>query len=185
MHSAKANHIIQIAPELRYAITDARRCISQSFDFVYYFPLEIYNSALVWLPRAFRIRNGYSTPTSWIATVVDETWDVCENVLQGVTYVKSVAFSPDGQLVVLGLDDRSIFVWNIYTGMLTCSFTGNEKISCVAFSHGRWKVVSVDGKSICVWNIETECKGNTLMPTLSQVSRRATAYHSTRLLVDP
>jgi WD40 repeat protein len=58
--------------------------------------------------------------------------------------VKSVAFSPDGQHIVSGSDDRTIRVWNAMTGETAAGrFAGHtSRVNSVAFSPDGQHIVS-------------------------------------------
>ena len=70
--------------------------------------------------------------------------------------VRSVAFSPDGQHIVSGSDDRTICVWNAMTGETTAGpfAVHTELVSSVAFSpDGQHIVSSSDDRTIRVSNV--------------------------------
>jgi WD40 repeat protein len=72
--------------------------------------------------------------------------------------VNSVAFSPDGQHIVSGSDDKTIRVWNAMTGETVAGpFTGHtDWVMSVAFSPDGQHIVSGSGdQTICVWNAMT------------------------------
>jgi len=75
------------------------------------------------------------------------------------SHVISVAFSPDGTLLVSGSHDCSIKLWDVQTGGVVKTFCHTEKILSVSISVGNTMIVSGSAdKTICLWNIGTgEC----------------------------
>ncbi len=56
--------------------------------------------------------------------------------------VNSVTFSPDGQLIVLGSDDRLVKVWSVSGGKEVASLTGHKNCVIRVFA-GTWNHASV------------------------------------------
>jgi WD40 repeat protein len=74
--------------------------------------------------------------------------------------IKTIAFSPDGQLIASGDDDNTIRVWNIGTGKELYTLTGDSNsfgsVEFVGFSpNGETLISGVGGGTIKVWNINT------------------------------
>ena len=73
-------------------------------------------------------------------------------------WVRSVAFSPDGQHIVSGSHDKTICVWNAMTGETVAGpFRGHSGwVMSVAFSPDGQHIVSGSSdQTICVWNAMT------------------------------
>ena len=76
-----------------------------------------------------------------------------------------MAFSPDGQHIVSGSDNRTVCVWNVITEeavVIISPFTGHSStahkdiVYSVAFSSdGQWIVSGSYDKTIYVWNAIT------------------------------
>jgi WD40 repeat protein len=72
--------------------------------------------------------------------------------------VNSVAFSPDGKLIVSGSDDNTVRLWDIKGNRVAQPFQGHEdSVNSVAFSPDGKLIVSGSGdKTVRLWDI----KGN-------------------------
>ena len=71
---------------------------------------------------------------------------------------RSVACSPDGQHIALGLKDQTICVWNTTTGeKREGAFAGHTKpVVCLAFSPDSQHIASGShDHTVCVWNLTT------------------------------
>ncbi|MBW4563559.1 MAG: NACHT domain-containing protein [Mojavia pulchra JT2-VF2] len=81
--------------------------------------------------------------------------------LEGHTnWIRSVAFSPDGEILVSGSDDKTLMLWNTKTGQCLKTLTGHkERVWSVAFSpDGKTVASSSEDKTVRLWNIHTgEC----------------------------
>ncbi|MEN3002201.1 MAG: hypothetical protein ABDI19_10240 [Armatimonadota bacterium] len=74
-------------------------------------------------------------------------------------YVYSVAFSPDGQLLASGSEDRIIRLWRVADGQLLRTLTGHTHIVySVAFSPDGQLIASASGsrdRTIKLWQVST------------------------------
>ena len=70
--------------------------------------------------------------------------------------VLSVAFSPDGQTIVSGSDDRTVRLWDLEGTPIGKPFKGHEKwVSSVAFSSDGKTIVSGSGdRTVRLWDLE-------------------------------
>jgi len=81
--------------------------------------------------------------------------------------VSSVVFSPDGELVASGSNDRTVKLWGVRTGRLLRSLEGHTNgITSVIFSPDGERVVSgsADG-TIKIWSPGTGCLLVTFLAT--------------------
>jgi WD40 repeat protein len=79
--------------------------------------------------------------------------------------VKSVAMSADGQTLVSGSADRTIKVWNLFTGEEVRTFKGHvDAVWSVAISaDGQTLVSASEDKTVKVWNLSADTELYTLV----------------------
>ncbi len=91
-------------------------------------------------------------------------WDVATGKMQieipyGGLYVHAVAFSPDGQWIATGGNDKTGYVrlWNAKTGALVRTFKGHsdDVLSVVFSKNGDRLLTSSYDKTARLWNVET------------------------------
>jgi WD40 repeat protein len=76
--------------------------------------------------------------------------------------VHSVAFSPDGQTLAIGAEDRML-LWDVKTGQLKATLQGDtDGASAVAFSPDGLTLASSGGKTVQLWDVTTEDSRATL-----------------------
>ncbi|KIJ91722.1 hypothetical protein K443DRAFT_653503, partial [Laccaria amethystina LaAM-08-1] len=157
--------------DLKLLVHDARRCLQMNFEAVQNHCMEIYESALVWIPKNSLIRKTYIADVSRVPKVIlglPDSWGPAELIMQNGSMVRSVAFSQDGSRVVSGSDDNTVRIWNVTTGEVEAELKGHTgSVRSVAFSQDGSQVVSgSDDQSVRIWNVttgevEAELKGHT------------------------
>ncbi|HEY9659604.1 MAG TPA: hypothetical protein V6C65_14185, partial [Allocoleopsis sp.] len=77
---------------------------------------------------------------------------------QGQGWISSVVFSPDGQMIVSGSWDDTVWLWNLQGQPIREPLQGQE-VYCVEFSPDGNTIISGNGDAtICLWDISTgEC----------------------------
>ncbi|KAJ6599388.1 quinon protein alcohol dehydrogenase-like superfamily [Mycena sp. CBHHK59/15] len=147
----------QNCPEIRNLMDEVRRMIPQIFKFASVYPLEVYHSALEWLPTRSQIRKTYHTNKSQCVYGLQHQWDICEQVLAQSGGCNSVAFSLDGVYLVSACNDNKATVWRVGTGQMQRELLGHsELVRSVAFSPDGAHIVSgSNDKTIRIWNVET------------------------------
>jgi WD40 repeat protein len=69
--------------------------------------------------------------------------------------VTAVAFSPDGQILASGSDDKTIKLWDLQTGVEIATLSGHDSyVQSVAFSpDGKTLVSGGYDKTVKVWQV--------------------------------
>lgn len=77
-------------------------------------------------------------------------------LLQGRSWVYSIAFSPDGRWLATGVGGKAVRIWDLETGQPVRDLAaGNGSVLYVAFSpNGRW-LVSGGGKTVRIWDVKS------------------------------
>ena len=121
---------------------------------------EIYESALVWIPKKSLIRKVYATDVRRVPRVIlglFNLWGSIELHMQNGSHVTSVMFSQDGSRVVSGSHDETVRIWNATTGEVEAELKGHTGwVMSVAFAQDGSRVVSgsIDN-TVQIWNATT------------------------------
>ncbi|KZP31119.1 WD40 repeat-like protein [Athelia psychrophila] len=123
---------------------------------------HIYISAIPFAPSASILRLQYCSlmkNTLCVETGARKNWPACEQVIEaGAHGVKSVAFSPDGDRIASGSNDKTISILDARTGELVAGpFDGHTSVvDSVAFSPDGNRVASGSwDNTIRIWDART------------------------------
>ncbi|KIM79163.1 hypothetical protein PILCRDRAFT_10586, partial [Piloderma croceum F 1598] len=157
--------------DLQLLVDDGHRCLQMNFESIQKHSFEIYESALVWIPKKSLIRKVYATDVRRVPRVIlglFNLWGSTELHMQNGSPVNSVTFSQDGTRVVSGSDDKTVRIWNATTGEIEAELKGHmDWVRSVAFAQDGSRVVSGSSdKTVRIWNattgeVEAELKGHT------------------------
>ncbi|EPS35603.1 hypothetical protein H072_10957, partial [Dactylellina haptotyla CBS 200.50] len=105
---------------------DARRFILQNQALIDNAPLQTYSSCLIFLPETSIIKELFDV--EWVCkSTGEENWSALLQTLEGhENWIRSVAFSPDGQTIASGSDDKTIKLWDTITGKVRHTLEGHE-----------------------------------------------------------
>ncbi|KAF7502642.1 hypothetical protein GJ744_005417 [Endocarpon pusillum] len=149
-------------PRISEFFHDARRFILKNRQIVDTAPLQVYCTGLIFAPKDSTIRRIFNKegPT-WLRQLpkVEESWSAELQTLEGHSdWVTSVAFSPNGQLLASGSDDKTIKLWDPTTGELRQTLKGhNGCVQSVTFSpNSRLLASSSDDRTIKLWDPITD-----------------------------
>ncbi|KAF7514050.1 hypothetical protein GJ744_004375 [Endocarpon pusillum] len=141
-------------------LEDARRFLLANRFVAELAPLQLYSSALAFAPQNSIVRRQCGPLAAWIQQhpITPLTWSLELQKLEGHTsWVKAVAFSPDGSLLVSASDDRTVRLWQVSTGQEVQKFEGDTYlVNAVAFSpDGSLLALALYDRTVRLWQVST------------------------------
>ncbi|KAF9518938.1 hypothetical protein BS47DRAFT_1388613 [Hydnum rufescens UP504] len=138
-------------------LADGRRFILAHCELIRESALQVYHSALAFTPYETVLYKTYSKDVESCIEVlqgVDAQWPQRLSTLLCPTGVTSVAFSPDGLWLASGLEDCTLHLWDVMSGMHISTLQGHaDVVTSVAFSpDGKWLSSGSLDKTLCLWD---------------------------------
>ena len=149
---------------------DAQQFLQMNFEAIQKHCVEIYQPAFVWIPKESLMQKAYVTNIKIPKLILglSNAWGPMELVIQNRSWVRSVAFSQDGNKVVSWSKDNIVQIWNATTGKVEAELKRHtDTVMSVAFSQDGSRVVSGSAdETILIWNaatgkVEAELLGHT------------------------
>ncbi|KIX02675.1 uncharacterized protein Z518_08617 [Rhinocladiella mackenziei CBS 650.93] len=139
---------------------DARRIVLSNRYIVELAPLQIYSSAMTFAPQTSLVRKMCGPNPKWIlkCPITAATWSAELQTLEGHThYVKAMAFSPDGSLLVSASIDHTVRLWKVSTGQAVQTLQGHtNSVRAVVFSpDGSLLASASDDGAVRLWKVST------------------------------
>ncbi|KAK6337054.1 hypothetical protein TWF718_009840 [Orbilia javanica] len=149
------------SPLLHAFIRDSKRFILYSRSIIEKAPLQVYCSALAFVPQQSLVRKQLEHQMRhWVESsmVTQKEWTSLVQTLGGHTlWVNGVAFSPDSKMVASASSDKTIQIWDTATGTALQTLRGHTSwVNSVAFSSDGKLIASAsnDG-TVRLWSVAT------------------------------
>jgi WD40 repeat protein len=147
--------------------------------------LHVYHSGVVSMPECGLRRQATGYSTGRLIVERDREWQTGTIILEGHTgSVNSVAFSSDGSRIVSGSHDKTVRIWDAYTGVVQHNLEGHTGfVFSVAFSSDGSRIVS--GSFDCtvrIWDAHTGVVQHTLEGHTDWVRSVAFSFDGSRIV---
>jgi WD40 repeat protein len=168
-------------------VQDAQRFIMYHKGAIEGYPLQTYAAALLFSPTGSLIRQLFQheePETISIRPALSDGWSACLLTLEGHSDpVSSVAFSHDSARLASASGDRTVKIWDAYSGACLQTLEGHSNyVSSVAFSHDSARLASASGdRTVKIWDAHSGACLQTLEGHSDVVRSVAFSHDSARL----
>src|SRR5882762_3108304 len=144
--------------EIISLLSDCARMTREFYPTISVACLQLHHHVIPFLPLESRLSQLYRSKIHSAVEVKEgqeQTWSPCVRVLEGHTSVcLCIAFSPYGEQLVSGSDDRTVRLWNISTGALLQIMKGHSHcVQSVMYSpDGRYIASGSDDETVRIWD---------------------------------
>ncbi|KAG9042579.1 hypothetical protein FS842_002143 [Serendipita sp. 407] len=159
-HAAASLRILELhsqaSARVRKASMEARRLTSQSYSLLEDYPLQIYYSGLMRLPKKSDIAKRFQKDWNWeVTSGLAEDWERCEGVLR-LGLGRSVVLSDDGRMVA-ACARKEIRIWSVEDLKELCVVRPPNDLICIALSSdGKIVAAGFEQGGIQIWDVETK-----------------------------
>lgn len=150
------------SPQISLFLWEAWRFVLRNRDAIDETPLQLYSSAIIFLPKSSVIRSTFlQKVTRSICQLpeVNQCWDNVLLSLEGQSEgIASLAFSQDGKMLLSEARD-GVIVWRPATGTLILKVQGVDGVTGAAFSPNCSQLAVVDvGGFASIYDLKTRTK---------------------------
>ena len=147
---------------LNQILRDVSNLLRQSHELISVYPMEVYYSALIWLPQCICPTLSIERQKRELPVVLrglHEAWPVSELTIDAEVESALLSVSPGDQYVAL-ISLGNIRIWSLETGFLEAEINPNTdglmNYTTLAFLDDFHLALGVAGRGIEVWDIRTQ-----------------------------
>ncbi len=139
--------------------------------------------SITFSPNGQSIAAGTTANRGDIHVWVTNEWTPLLTLQGHADWVRSVAFSPDGEILASGSDDQTIRLWDINSGQCIKILQGHTSwVRTVTFSYnGKFLASSSDDHSIHLWKLDNDYELRVLLGHSGTISSIAFSPDGTKL----
>jgi WD40 repeat protein len=168
-------------------VRDALRFMRYFKQAIESYPLQVYNSALVFSPHRSLIHRCFTSEApQWVVVKpgLESDWSACVQTLEGHSGgVNSVVFSTDSSRLASASHDKTVKIWDASSSKCVRTLEGHSDwVSSVVFSADSSRLASAsDDKTVKIWDASSGKCVRTLEGHSDSVSLVVFSADSSRL----